>query len=470
MSIFRRCLAALLPLALAACVPAPRPVFLDPPPPPAGTRVLPDDGGRASFFVPVDVPLAELRAQAEAGMPRQIEERATEEYAPLLDGEAWRLLATRGGISAGFSADRFVFRFPVEGRLTFSGRLRPLGLPVRESIDFSGVVTGSVKPDLAPDWHLALETHARLDLSRAEVRIFKIVTVSLRGLVQEEIDPLLEREFRRAAERAVAGWKLRERASAAWQALHVSQEVGDGLRLRFRPEEVRVAPLRAEGDRVRTGFAVAGPVHLGFPRGEEPPPPPVPLPPPGVLDEPAGRIEIDVPVVATEEDLARLAARRLQGKKPRVGGAGMTITGTSLRVLGDRLLVALDVKTRGAEGRLFLRGTPVFDAQEKVLRLAGLDYDLATRSRLLKVADWLLRDDVLAALEKETRFDVAATLREADLKAQEALGSLRLPAGFQGEIRLDAATVTELVVADGYLWVRCRITGTSTPLIWSGGP
>ena len=152
----------------------------------------------------------------------------------------------------------------------------------------------------------------------------------------------------------------------------------------------------------------------------------------------------------------------------------MDISGASLRVLGDGLLVALDFQARGpfargARGRLFLRGQPVFDPQAQVLRLAGLDYDLATRSRLLQAADWLVRSDLLSTLEKEARFDLAATLREADRKAGEAVRNLRFPAGLRGEIRLDSATVTGLVVSDGYLYARCRITGTSTPLTWRSG-
>jgi len=461
---------------LTACAPS-APVVIDPPAPPPGVRVLPDDVGRASFFLPVEVPLAAVRGEVEAAVPRQMEEQRREEYSPLLDEESWRLLATRGVIDVGFSAERFVFRFPVVGRLTFTGRLRPMGLPVRESVDFSGTVTGWVKPALAPDWQLRLESHAQLDLSRAEVEIFKVVKVGLRGLLQDEIDPILDREFRKAAERSVADWKLREQAAAAWKALHFEQEIsnGEGLWLRFRPAEVRVAALRSEGDRLRTGFAIAGQVHLGFSRGAVAAPAPSPLPPPGVLAEPSGRLEIEVPVVASDADLSRLAAKRLQGVRHQMSGYELTISGASLRVLGDGMLVSLDFQARGplargARGRLFLRGRPVFDPQAKVLRLDGLDYDLATRSRLLHAAGWLLRSDLLASLEREARFDVAATLREADRTAQAAVRSLRFPAGLQGEIRLDSASVTQLVVSDGYLYARCRITGTTTPLTWASRP
>jgi hypothetical protein len=194
-----------------------------------------------------------------------------------------------------------------------------------------------------------------------------------------------------------------------------------------------------------------------------------------VLTEPSSRLEIEVPVVASDVVLSRLAAKRLQGVRHHVGGYEMDVSGARLRVLGDGLLMALDFQARGplargARGRLFLRGQPVFDPQAKVLRLAGLEYDLATRSRLLNAAGWLLRSDLLASLEREARFDVAATLREADRQAQEAVRSLRFPAGLRGEIRLDSASVTQLVVSDGYLYARCRITGTSTPLTWVAGP
>jgi hypothetical protein len=476
----------LLTLLLASCAPQP-PVVIDPPAPPSGPRELPDDVGQASFFLPVEVPLATVRGLVESSVPRRLDEEEQEDYSRALEEESWHLLATRGGIDVGFAADRFVFRFPITGRVAFAGRLRPVpvgrGVPVHETVDFSGVVTGSVKPALGPDWQLRLDSHAQLDLSRADVVIFRIVRVSLRSLLQDEMDPILERELRRAAEQAVAGWKLREQAAAAWKSLHFSQEVldGEGLWLRFRPAEVRVAPIRSDGDRLRTGLAITGEVHLGFARAglqggsnAAAPPAPAPLPSPGVLAEPSSRLEIDVPVVASDIDLSRLAAKRLQGTHHRLGGYEMTVSGASLRVLGDGMLVALDFQARGpfargARGRLFLRGQPVFDPQAKALRLTGLDYDLATRSRLLHAADWLLRSDLVSSLEREAHFDLAPTLQEADRKAQEAVKNLRFPAGLQGQIHLDSASVTRLVVADGYLYARCRITGTSTPLTWTFG-
>lgn len=474
-------LAALL---VQACAPAAPPVVIDPPAPQAGPRTLPDVAGRASFFLPVQIPLAEVRRRAEEMVPRHLEEERREDFSNALEEDSWRLLATRGALDVGFSADRFVFRFPVEGRLTFSGRLRPVpvgrGVPVRESVDFSGNVIGSVRPSVAPDWQIHLDSHAQLDLSRAEVKIFDLVKVSLRPLLRDELDPILEREFRKAAERAVADMKLRQQAAEAWRALHFAQAVpgGQGLWLSFRPAQVRLGPLHSEGGQLRTGIAIDGRVDLGFAGAAQTRPVQTPLPAlsveEGVRAEPTGGLEIDVPILASDADLSRLTASRLQGVRHRVGAYDVVFTGAHLRVLGDSLLMALDFEAkgpfaRGARGRLFVRGQPVFDREAKVLRLAGLDYDLATRSRLLQAADWLLRSDLLATLEKEARFDVAATLREADRKAQESARNLRFPAGLQGEIRLDSATVTDLVVADGYLYARCRITGTTTPLTLAPG-
>lgn len=467
-----------------ACAPAAPPVIIDPPAPQAGPRTLPDIAGRASFVLPVQIPLAEVRRRAEEMVPRHLEEERREDFSKALEEDAWRLLATRGALDVGFSADRFVFRFPIDGRLTFSGRLRPVpvgrGVPVRETIDFSGNVIGSVKPSVAPDWQLRLDSHAQLDLSRAEVEIFDLITVSLRPLLRDELDPILARELRKAAERAVADMKLRQQATETWKALHFSQEVldGQGLWLSFRPAQVRLGPLRTEGEHLRTGIAIAGRLDLGFAGAAKARPPQTPLPAVSQQENPiaesAGRLEIDVPILASDADLSRLAATRLRGVRHRAGAYDVTFSGASLRVLGDSLLMALDFEARGpfargARGRLFVRGQPVFDPEAKVLRLAGLDYDLATRSRLLQAADWLLRSDLLATLEKEARFDVAATLREADRKAQESARNLRFPAGLRGEIRLDSATVTDLVVADGYLYARCRITGTSTPLTLAPG-
>ena len=69
----------------------------------------------------------------------------------------------------------------------------------------------------------------------------------------------------------------------------------------------------------------------------------------------------------------------------------MEITGAGLGVDRDRMVLALDFRTGGRDGRMVLRGRPVIDPGTSVLRLGDLQYDLASGGLVLRFADRLHR-------------------------------------------------------------------------------
>jgi hypothetical protein len=442
---------------------------------PAPSRPL-TDPGTASFFFPVEVSLAELGRMLDAAVPRRMADTRKEEVADALREDFYRYEVERGPVEVGSSGEWLTFRFPVRGTITVGGRLRPIplgrGLPVEETIELDGEVSGTAVPSVAPDWRLDLSPMAQITLARADLMLLDVVPLNLRTLLEEKLNPVLNRELRNAAGQSAAGLVLRKEAEAAWRALHFARKGvnGEDLSIRFRPSEITLAKISESGGVLRTGLGISGEVSVAL-GGEVTPPPVSPLPPPRQVDGGEGRFELEIPVVATPEELSGLLDRSLRGSRHRLGRSrAMIVTAAKVEADGDRLLILLDfqeseAKSGRAGGTLRLRGRPVFDPAKNVLRIADLQHDLATKNLRLRVASRLHREKLLKGLEKAARLDFTPTLRDLEAEARTALRDVLRPRGVRGEVTLEPVQVLSVGVADGALYARCRVAGKTPALV-----
>lgn len=454
----RLCLSVLFLALLTACSGArvQAPPVPAPAPPPA-------EAGRASFFFPVEVPLAEVRRIVEESLPPRVSDERKQEISSALQDDYYRYTLERGPVETGFTGERLTFSFPVRGSLTIGGRLA--GLPVHETVDIAGRVRGTASPAITPDWRPDPKPAAHIELDRADLQVLGAFSVSVRSFLEERLNPILDQELKRAAGRLLADLALRRKAEEAWRSLHVSRRAvkDENLWIRFQPLELSLARLTLKEGVLHTGIGVAGQLSLSL--GAAVPPPAVTLLPPLRIDaERGGGFDLEAPVQATPQELSRWTDRALKGRRFRLGsGREMEITGAGLGVDGDRLILALGFQTGGRDGRLVLRGRPALDPGTSVLRLADLQYDLAAGSLFLRLADRLHRAEILERLQKSARLDLAPLLGQAESGTARAVQGL-FPPGLHGEVRIEPVRILGVGVSGGAVWARCRMTGTISPL------
>ncbi len=453
--------ALLLASLLAACSGA----RVQPPPVPAPAPP-PAEAGKASFFFPVEIPLAEVRRAVEESLPPRVSDERKQEISPALQDGYYRYALERGPVEAGFTGERLTFSFPVKGSLTIGGKLA--GLPVHQTVDVAGRVRGTASPAVTPDWRPDPRPAAQVELDRADLQVLGIIPVSIRSFLEERLNPVLDQELKRAAGRLLADLALRRKAEEAWRSLHVARRAvkDEDLWIRFQPLEISLARLTLKDGVLHTGIGVAGQLSLSL--GPAMAPPAVTLLPPlridGIGAERGGGFDLEAPVQATPEELSRWTDRVLRGQRFRLGrDREMEITGAGLGVDGDRMVLALDFQTGGQDGRLVLRGRPAIDPGTSVLRLADLQYDLAAGSLFLRLADRLHRAEILERLQKSAHLDLAPLLGQAESGTARAVQGL-FPPGLHGEVRIEPVRILGVGVAGGAVWARCRMTGTISPL------
>ena len=327
--------------------------------------------GRASFFFPVEIPLSEVQRRLEQALPPRMTDERRQELTAGLQEDFYRYAIDRGPVEAGFSGGRITFAIPVKGTLTIGGRLRPVplgrGLPVQETVDFSGWVRGTASPSITTDWRPDPQPTAQLDLGRAELKILDVFSVRVVSFLEGRLNPILNQELREATTRLLADLGLRRRAETAWINLHVVRQAAldDDVWIRFQPTGISLAPITEGSSALRTGLGVTGRISLSI--GKKPSQSsPAPLPALALDGPRTGGFEMEVPVFASAEDLSRVAGRALQGLRFRTSRTRQAvIDAATLRAEADRLVLALDFHTEGRgthKGRVILRGRPAFDA------------------------------------------------------------------------------------------------------------
>lgn len=467
----RSFLPALLVLLLTGCASS---VRIEPPPPQTGPQAPVTEAGQASFFFPIRIPLAEVERILDQTLPRRMADERSEELTDALKDDFVRYDLERGPVEAGFSDGWITFSVPIHGTVTAGGRIpMPVGkgVPVRETVKLDGRIVGTALPALGPDWRPEPAPQARLELGRAELRLLRTFTLSVRNLLQEKLNPVLNQELARASERLAADLGLREKAQEAWSSLHFARRalVGQDLWLRFQPSDLTVARVREKDGALLSGIGISGQMDLVLGRTASPPSV-TPLPPPRRVEaREDGRFEMEIPFVAPAADLSALADRSLKGFRWRQGKSPksreMVVTAARLDAAGERLLLAVDFRSggegsRAAEGVLYLRGRPVFDPRTRTLSVQDLEYDLATHSLLLRFASWMNRQDILTSLARRTRLDLTSILERAQQEARQVIRDL-IPRGLEGDIRLDPVSLVGVSVADGYVLARWRVTGSA---------
>jgi hypothetical protein len=423
--------------------------------------------GRASFFFPVRIPLSQVRRTLEESIPRRLKGEQAQDLTSGLEGDSYRYDVERGEIVVGFYDGRINFGFTVKGNVTLSGRLVGVPVPLREKIELHGSVTGSARPALTPDWQADPDPVAKLQLDRADIKVLG-VPVSLRGLLEEKINPVLARELKDAGGQLLSGLALRDKAQESWESLHFARRAVDGenLWIRFRPDGITLSRVVEKDGVLRSGIGISGEISMVL--GQALPVPAVtPLPPPKTVDGGDGRFELDVPLQASPAELSALADRSLRGFRYRRGEQEIAVRSAAVSAEGDRLLLTLDFEaTRGkrkSPGQLILRGRPVFDPRTRFLTFSDLEVRLAAKDLRLRLANRFHKEDLLKAVAKRARLDLGPILGDAEREARAAIAGL-LPKDIVGEIRLEPVTIRSVSVSGGAIVARCRVAGSTAAL------
>jgi hypothetical protein len=335
------------------------------------------------------------------------------------------------------------------------GKLNPTNIPFSAHADLGANASITARPGLLPNWRLSPNLSLAVDLFKAEVPINNVGTISVRGLVRDDLagkvaglqndlnnrianDPFLEQEAR----------KLQEQVCKVHEF-----DAGDGRKgwvVAF-PEAWEATQPKIDVAYLMVGLGLRAKTQVFF--GERPADPSCPDLAPLELQEtiPAAAFNLSVPADLPWSELSKAAAAGLKGKGFTREGFGETITAMvtdfELAPNGDRLQakVAFDGKIEGwfgekFSGTVYLFAKPSLDRENRQLRFTDVDMTIESE-KLLSVAG-VFGKLLVPLLEEEVAelavVDLQAQADKAKMEADKALTKLNSDLTAQG-LQLDGS-------------------------------
>jgi hypothetical protein len=243
-----------------------------------------------------------------------------------------------------------------------------------------------------------------------------------------------------------------------WVDLQQPIRITDSLWLLLQPSGVHLGRVRGSRETVGAQIGVtASPRILAGPR-------PViastPLPPLGPIRDAEG-FSMLVEGNFDYRVMSGVLSEQLSGQKVRAAGGTLVVKQvTVIGIGGGRLAVGIDF-TGTASGKVWLLGTPRYDAGTGLISVPDLDFDATSAGMLVQGVAWLKGGAIREFLREQTKVPAGELIRQIQEMAVKEMNR-ELARGVKLSATIDVSEPAGILVrADGLL-IRARATGNAS--------
>jgi hypothetical protein len=387
----------------------------------ASVPPLPPLAGTSTILTPAAVAMAAIRDALEAQAPRNLSGKPQNPVSQLLQAAELNFTINRGPLTVTGRPDALVVTTPLSGtfqaRGTITGAANAIGGAIGNIIggnigaqvqgltgkafdqhaDFHGTVTALAHPTIAPNWRVAPNLTAQVNVTDVALPI-----AGIKLSVSNEVKPVLDnmvREQTGGLEARVRNDPFIENAARAeWAKLCRAISLGAAaqgtapgvpdLWLEIRPVRAIAAQPKIDANAVTLLVGVQAETRIV--PSETKPTCPFPAQLDIVPQANEGILDIAVPIDIPFTEVSRLIEAQVKGKSFPEDGSGAfatTIKQAAVAASGDRLLISLlvNVKKRGffalgADATVHVWGKPVLDQNAQILRFTDVALDVQSQA------------------------------------------------------------------------------------------
>ena len=268
------------------------------------------------------------------------------------------------------------------------------------------------------------DTKPVITLGPLKIGLARFVEPALRqqmGTLSRQLDKELQQHL-----------NMKKYVADAWVMLQEPVKLDDAMNawLTVVPQEVRMAPLHAKNGNLSTRLGITSYVTVttdGKPQ--------VQLNrslPKLIIDN---RLTDDIQVGLTATIPYTQASQLLQTQvanqtyKFDDGKSEVTVKDAAMTPSGEQLVLMLDIDgktkaglfTKKLTGKIYLRGTPYYDAATASIRVRDVDYDLDTKDKLLNTASWMAKNKFIEMIQQQVNIPVQGQLNNTKKLLQATL-------------------------------------------------
>ena len=310
-----------------------------------------------------------------------------------------------------------------------------LNIPIAMSLGYGLFETPTIAPRLkfkvtakvTPDWKVNAEVYymGLSDLLSDKIGIGPL-TIKPRDIVEGITNPLQRTLSELLSKKLNDQFPLKSQVAKVWTTSQkpILVDKNYSAWLKITPEELLLYPLYAQNNLVKLSVGLKSIAEVNV--GPEPPlRAPVPLP---NLKLASGADRVFRVALNTDlyyKDLLAIAAPLLLNKELGSDGKSVIIKEMELYGNGDHLVVRVAV-AGSLDGIFYLTCRPLFNSKTNVFSVEDVEFDMETKSLLLRSADWFLHGVIRSKIQEKLNMDLTQKLTQAREMADKALTQVKL--------------------------------------------
>lgn len=168
--------------------------------------------------------------------------------------------------------------------------------------------------------------------------------------------------------------------------------------------------------------------------------------------------EISLAIQGKYNSINSLLAQNLNGKEIQLKKEKIIID--SVLILGaNNQKLSFKVRFSGKRsGLMYFAGTPKFDKEKQIISFPDMDFDIETKSVLLKSATWLFDDLITSKIREFAVYDVSKDLNSNKKMIEKELNR-ELDKGILMETKLKSVRIDQIIPMKEELWIVTNLEG-----------
>lgn len=379
----------------------------------------------STLNIPFEVPVEDLENIINSNLTGLLYEDAN-----LYDDDMQMKIWKQNTIALDVVGDEFRFKVPLKIWLKAGYRVNQYGITIADYAETNCALTVNFVSGIkvSPDWSVSTNTRMtgyewitepKLDMIMFDLPL-TYVADKIIASQKTKIASLID-------EKTAAYIQIRDYVQPAWS---MAQEPialsGDPASwLKIAPAEIHMSPLMGRAGLLQSSIGMDAYLYVTL--GQKPAGESKPLPRLTMANNNTGYFNLSILSDISYGYAKELAKKYFEGMEFEFRNGKKKIRIDEVDLYGSKGKMVIGLLLSGSlKGKVFLEGLPYYEPSSKSIRVREVEFNIDTKNKLIRSADWLAHNVFLKKIESYLSIPVADQIKENEKMIEEALSGKQI--------------------------------------------
>lgn len=354
------------------------------------------------------------------------------------------------------------YRVPLKVWSKFAWKVERFGLSVGDNYEAEGSIALKYKTtiNINKDWKLVSQTTSNgyewIQIPKLKAVGVNVPVTPIANLALTRCEKLISEQIDKSLTESV---NLKKYVSQAWSEAQKPRLVSpeNDLWIRITPKDFYASPITNVGNRMNIAVALYAQIE-SFMGAQPLANTQTPLPEFRYVNRPAQLFNLNIATDVTFEKISEMAKKELINKTFTQGNKTITIKDLSIFGSEGKAVFVADV-IGTLKGRIYFNGNMVYNPTKMAVEITEPEFDVKTKSTLVRSANWLLHGVILKQLAPYLTYPIKDDLEKMKTEVNKMMENYPVYDGVTIQGKLNNVSVTSLNLVPGAVRIQANVKG-----------